>query len=63
MVPLAITCAIEGLALLLVIGLRLHMTVDNHRRNKSQNVSWQSKDVPTEALADGPVNPSFRHFY
>lgn len=39
------------------------MTIENRRRNKAQNVSWQSKDVPTEALAEGPKNPMFRYFY
>lgn len=62
-IPLAITCAIEGLALVLVLGFRFYMAADNRRRNKEQNVNWQSKDVPTEALADGPRNPLFRHFY
>lgn len=41
----------------------MYMTMDNRRRNKAQNVDWQSKDVPTEALVDGPRNPLFRHFY
>lgn len=60
---MAITCAIEALALVLVIALRMYMTVENRRRNKAQNVNWQSKDVPTEALVDGPKNPMFRYFY
>lgn len=62
-IPLAITCAIEGLALVLVISLRMYMTIENRRRNIAQNVNWQSKDVPTEALADGPRNPMFRYFH
>lgn len=62
-IPLAITCAIEGLALLLVILLRGYMTIENRRRNKAQNVNWQSKDVPTEALIEGPKNPTFRYFH
>lgn len=63
MIPLAITCAIEALALVLVIGLRFYMTTDNRRRNREQGVNWQSKDVPTKALTEGPGNPLFRHFY
>lgn len=39
------------------------MYLDNKKRNKAQGVNWQSKDVPTEALADGLKNPVFRHFY
>ncbi|PSR97346.1 major facilitator superfamily domain-containing protein [Coniella lustricola] len=62
-IPLAVTCGVEALALVLVLGLRMYMTLDNRRRNKRQGVNWQSKDVPTEALVDGPANPSFRHFY
>ncbi|KAJ4424269.1 hypothetical protein N0V82_001135 [Gnomoniopsis sp. IMI 355080] len=62
-IPLGITCGIEVLALVLVVGLRLYMSIDNRRRNKQHNVEWQSKDVPTEALGDGPRNPLFRHFY
>ncbi|ORY24762.1 major facilitator superfamily domain-containing protein [Naematelia encephala] len=61
--PLAITAGIEGLGLVLIVTLRLWMTWDNRRRNKEQGVNWQSKDVPTEALSDGPANPLFRHFY
>ncbi|EAL19013.1 hypothetical protein CNBI0260 [Cryptococcus deneoformans B-3501A] len=61
--PLAITVGIEALALGLVIALRMWMYLDNKKRNKAQGVNWQSKDVPTEALADGLKNPLFRHFY
>lgn len=61
--PLAITVGIEALALGLVIALRMWMYLDNKKRNKAQGVNWQSKDVPTEALADGLKNPVFRHFY
>lgn len=62
-IPLGITCALEGLALVCILGLRTYMWADNRRRNKEQGVNWQSKDVPTEALRDGPKNPLFRHFY
>ncbi|KAK4687543.1 hypothetical protein P7C73_g2583, partial [Tremellales sp. Uapishka_1] len=62
-VPLAITAGIEALGLVLILGLRMWMWNDNRKRNKAQGVNWQSKDVPTEALAEGPANPSFRHFY
>lgn len=62
-IPLAITAGAEGLALILVVSLRMWMWADNRRRNKEQGVNWQSKDVPTAALADGPSNPDFRHFY
>lgn len=43
--------------------MRMWMWNDNRRRNKEQGVNLQSKDVPTEALADGPSNPAFRYFY
>ncbi|GFZ47433.1 Uncharacterized transporter [Saitozyma sp. JCM 24511] len=62
-IPLSITCALEAVGLVLILGLRTWMWADNKRRNKAQGVNWQSKDVPTEALADGPKNPLFRHFY
>lgn len=61
-IPLAIVAGMEGVALILTVGLRMWMTMDNRRRNREQGVNWQSKDVPTEALADGPANPLFRHF-
>ncbi|EIW65836.1 high-affinity nicotinic acid transporter [Tremella mesenterica] len=61
--PLGITAGLEGLGLIIVIYLRMWMYLDNRRRNKEQGVNWQSKDVPTSALAEGPANPSFRHFY
>lgn len=62
-IPLSITCGIEALALVLVVSFRFYMTADNRRRNREQGVNLQSKDVPTEALSDGPKNPLFRHFY
>ena len=62
-IPLAVTAGIEGIGLILIVGLRMYMYLDNKRRNKEQGVNWQSKDVPTEALAEGPQNPLFRHFY
>ncbi|WVQ75736.1 hypothetical protein IAR50_005367 [Cryptococcus sp. DSM 104548] len=61
-IPLAITCGIEGLGLLLIITLGLWMRRDNRRRNIEQGVQWGSKDVPTEVLKEGPRNPSYRHF-
>ncbi|WVQ75734.1 hypothetical protein IAR50_005365 [Cryptococcus sp. DSM 104548] len=61
-IPLAITCGMEGLGLVLIIGLGLWMRWDNRRRNKEQGVNWGSGDVPTEVLKEGPKNPSFRHF-
>ena len=61
--PLAITAGLEALGLCLIISLRMWMYFDNRRRNKQQGVKWQSKDVPTEILAQGPSNPLFRHFY
>lgn len=39
------------------------MYFDNKKRNKAQGVNRQPKDVPTEALADGPKNPLVRDFY
>ncbi|WVQ84746.1 hypothetical protein IAT38_006903 [Cryptococcus sp. DSM 104549] len=62
-IPLGITAGIEALGLTLIISLRLWMTLDNRRRNRAQGVNFQSKDVPTEALSEGPSNPLFRHFY
>ena len=62
-IPLAVTAGVEALALCLVLFLRFWMAWDNSRRNKAQGVKWQSKDVPTEALAEGSSNPLFRHFY
>ncbi|WVO19536.1 uncharacterized protein IAS62_000823 [Cryptococcus decagattii] len=62
-IPPGITAGIEGLAAILIIDLRMWMYVDNRKRNEAQGVSWQSKDVPTEVLAEGPKNPMFRHFY
>ena len=61
-VPLGITLAIEVTGLTLILFLRFWMTWDNRKRNRSQGVNWQSKDVPTEALTEGPKNPLFRHF-
>lgn len=61
--PLAITVGIEALALGLIIALKMWMYFDNKKRNKAQGVNRQSKDVPTEALADGLKNSLFRHFY
>lgn len=62
-IPLIIICVIEAVALVLIVALRMYMWADNKRRNKVQGVNWQSKDVPTEALTEGPTNPLFRHFY
>lgn len=62
-VPLAISAAFETTGLIVVIFLRFWMSWDNARRNNRQGVNWQSKDVPTEALAEGARNPLFRHFY
>ncbi|WVQ84747.1 hypothetical protein IAT38_006904 [Cryptococcus sp. DSM 104549] len=61
-IPLAITAGIEALGLILIVSLRLWMAFDNRRRNHAQGVNLQNKDVPTEALAEGPSNPLFRHF-
>jgi len=58
-----ITACIEAIALVLIVGLRMWMMWDNRKRNKAQNVDWQSIDVPTEVLSEGPKNPMFRHFY
>jgi predicted MFS family arabinose efflux permease len=62
-VPLAITAGLEAIGLLLIVFLRMWMYWDNKRRNKEQGVNWQSKDVPTEVLSEGPSNLHFRHFY
>lgn len=61
-VPLAISAAVEAACLILVLFLRFWMSWDNARRNKEQGVQLQSRDVPTEALAEGASNPLFRHF-
>ena len=61
-IPLAITAGITGIALILTLWLRLWMGWDNRRRNKVQGVDWGTKDVPTQALVEGPSNPSYRHF-
>jgi hypothetical protein len=60
---MVITACIEVLALVLVVGLRMWMMLDNRKRNKAQGVNWRSLDVPTEVLSEGPKNPLFRHFY
>jgi hypothetical protein len=60
---LGVTAGFEGLGLIVVLGVRTWMILDNKRRNRAQGVNWQSKDVPTEALAEGPESASFRHFY
>lgn len=60
---LGVTAGLEGLGLIVILGLRTWMILDNKRRNRAQGVNWQSKDVPTEALAEGPESASFRHFY
>ncbi|ODN79290.1 hypothetical protein L202_03302 [Cryptococcus amylolentus CBS 6039] len=61
-IPLSITCGLEGLGLILIIGLGVWMRRDNKRRNEQQGVQWGSEDVPTEALKEGPRNLSYRHF-
>ena len=61
-IPLAITAGITALALVLTLWMRLWMAWDNRRRNRLQGVNWSTKDVPTQALVDGPSNPSYRHF-
>ena len=61
-IPLIITACLEVLGLSLVLALRTWMALDNRRRNREQGVNWGSKDVPTEALGEGPSNPLFRHF-
>ncbi|TYJ53842.1 hypothetical protein B9479_005529 [Cryptococcus floricola] len=61
-IPLAITCGMEGIGVVLIVGLGLWMRWDNKRRNQEQGVQWSSEDVPTEVLKDGPKNPSYRHF-
>ena len=62
-IPLIISCGIALLCLVLILSMRTHMMLDNRKRNKGQGVNWQSKDVPTEALSEGPKNPAFRHFF
>ncbi|KAK8870117.1 hypothetical protein IAR55_000687 [Kwoniella newhampshirensis] len=62
-IPLAITAGVEALGLILILGLRAYMTLDNRRRNREQGVNYSSKDVPTQALSEGPANPLFRHFH
>ncbi|WVQ75755.1 hypothetical protein IAR50_005386 [Cryptococcus sp. DSM 104548] len=61
-IPLAITCALEALGVMLIVSLGMWMRWDNRRRNRAQGVEWGSGDVPTEVLKDGPKNPSYRHF-
>ncbi|WWD20776.1 hypothetical protein CI109_105253 [Kwoniella shandongensis] len=61
--PLIVSAAIAALGICVLIGLRVHMVLDNRRRNREQGVQWSSKDVPTAALQDGPANPMYRHFY
>ena len=60
---LGVTAGLEGLGLIIILGMRTWMIMDNRRRNREQGVNWQSKDVPTEALSEGPASLSFRHFY
>ncbi|WRT66075.1 uncharacterized protein IL334_003028 [Kwoniella shivajii] len=61
-IPLIITAVLEGMAITIVLSLRLHWGRLNKKRNSEQGVNWTSKDVPTEVLAAGPADPRFRYF-
>ncbi|KAJ7718407.1 major facilitator superfamily domain-containing protein, partial [Mycena maculata] len=59
---LIISACLQVTGILIALGLRTYMVVDNRRRNRAQGVNWTTKEVPTADLVDGPQNPSFRHF-
>lgn len=59
---LIISACLQVLGITLVLSMRTYMALDNRKRNRKQGVNWTSKDVPTAVLAEGPKNPSFRHF-
>lgn len=57
---LATTAAFGGVGLLSTLLLGVWMMWDNKRRNRVQGVVLKVEDVSTEALHEGPSNPSFR---
>ncbi|WWC89619.1 uncharacterized protein L201_004544 [Kwoniella dendrophila CBS 6074] len=61
-IPLAIVAGINFTGIVVATSFRLYMGYEIRKRNREQGVNWTSKDVPTEALKDGPKNPLFRYF-
>ncbi|KZT28008.1 MFS general substrate transporter, partial [Neolentinus lepideus HHB14362 ss-1] len=59
---LIISSCLQVLGITIVLSMRTYMTLDNRKRNKQQGVNWTSRNVSTAVLAEGPKNPSFRHF-
>ncbi|KAJ3965331.1 major facilitator superfamily domain-containing protein [Lentinula raphanica] len=60
---LATSAAFGGLCLILVAGTGIWMRWENKRRDKAQGVVLTARDIPTETLSEGPLNPSFRFMY
>ncbi|KAJ3987810.1 major facilitator superfamily domain-containing protein [Lentinula detonsa] len=60
---LATSAAFGGLCLILVAGTGFWMRWENRRRDKLQGVVLTARDIPTETLSQGPLNPSFRFMY
>ncbi|KAJ3779191.1 major facilitator superfamily domain-containing protein [Lentinula raphanica] len=60
---LATSAAFGGLCLILVAVTGIWMRWENKRRDKAQGVVLTARDIPTETLSEGPLNPSFRFMY
>ncbi|KAI5807054.1 major facilitator superfamily domain-containing protein [Geopyxis carbonaria] len=60
-IPALITTACFGaVGALLAAGLGAYMVWDNKRRNRTQGVYMDARDVPTMLLKEGPKAPEFR---
>lgn len=58
---LIISAALQVLGIVVALGLRTQMAMQNKRRNKEQGVNWTSEDVATAEASD-PKSPNFRFF-
>ena len=56
------TAAFGAVGCLLTLGLGAYMIVDKKRRDQKEGRKVKAQEIPTELMADGPTNPSYRWF-
>lgn len=56
------TAAFGACGFFLTLALGAWMIFDNKRRDRKEGRVVKAGDIPTELLADGPSNPSYRWY-
>ncbi|KZF23930.1 allantoate permease [Xylona heveae TC161] len=60
---LIVTAVFQAIGILLSFAFGMYLRWDNKKRDAAQGVKLKQKDVPTDVLARGPKDPSWRWLY